>query len=188
MVKGGPSKSSSAERQDGRPSRTSLGSADGLGVQPPPGVPQTFLEPVDDPLGDVVGRYARTHGPFTSKDASTSLNLPLGVVETALANLERLGRVAEGAFRPGGEGREWVDNSVLRRLKRRSLAVLRNEIEPVEPSALARFGVAWQGVTPSPPRGKNALSDPHSQTHRGRRPCLSPRTRCAGIESRRGRQ
>ena len=132
---------------------------DGLGVQPPPGVPHTFLEPVEDPLGDVVGRYARTHGPFTSKEASTSLNLPTGVVETALENLERAGRVAEGAFRPGGEGREWVDNSVLRRLKRRSLAVLRDEIEPVETSALARFGLAWQGVTTDPPRGRNALSD-----------------------------
>ena len=48
---------------------------------------------------------------------------------------------------------------MLRRLKRRSLAVLRNEIEPVEPSALARFGLAWQGVTSDPPRGSNALAD-----------------------------
>ena len=132
---------------------------DGLGVQPPPGVPHTFLEPVEDPLGDVVGRYARTHGPFTSKEASTALNLPSGVVEAALEKLERADRVAEGAFRPGGAGPEWVDSSVLRRLKRRSLAVLRNEIEPVEASALARFGLAWQGVTADPPRGRSALSD-----------------------------
>ncbi|MEE8405866.1 MAG: DEAD/DEAH box helicase [Acidimicrobiia bacterium] len=132
---------------------------DGLGVQPPPGVPQTFLEPVEDPLGDVVGRYARTHGPFTSKEASTALNLPSGIVEAALEKLERTDRIAEGAFRPGGEGREWVDSSVLRRLKRRSLAVLRNEIEPVEASALAQFGLAWQGVTADPPRGRSALSD-----------------------------
>ncbi len=132
---------------------------DGLGVQPPPGVPQTLLEPVEDPLGDVVGRYARTHGPFTSKEASRALNLPRGVVEVALESLERAGRVAEGAFRPGGEGREWVDSSVLRRLKRRSLAVLRDEIEPVEASALTRFGLAWQGVTADPPRGRSALSD-----------------------------
>lgn len=132
---------------------------DGLGVQPPPGVPQTFLEPVEDPLGDVVGRYARTHGPFTSIEAAAALSLPNGVVETALEKLERSGRVDKGAFRPGGQGREWVDNSVLRRLKRRSLAVLRNEIEPVEPSALARFGLAWQGVTSDPPRGSDALAD-----------------------------
>jgi ATP-dependent Lhr-like helicase len=132
---------------------------DGLGVQPPPGVPHTFLEPVDDPLGDVVGRYARTHGPFVAIEAAAALNLPVGVVETALARLASATRVVEGAFRPGGEGREWVDQSVLKRLKRRSLAALRSEIEPVEPSALARFEVLWQGVSNDPPRGKNALAD-----------------------------
>jgi ATP-dependent helicase Lhr and Lhr-like helicase len=132
---------------------------DGLGVQPPAGVPHAFLEPVEDPLGDVVGRYARTHGPFLSTEAAAALGLPLGVVETALARLAQRGRVTQGAFRPGGEGREWVDDGVLKRLKRRSLAVLRSEIEPVEARALARFEVAWQCVSADPPRGRNALAD-----------------------------
>jgi len=132
---------------------------DGLGVQPPPGVPHTFLEPVKDPLGDVVGRYARTHGPFVAVEAATALGLPVGVVETALDRLEQYGRLVQGAFRPGGEGREWVDEGVLKRLKRRSLAVLRSEIEPVEIRALASFEVVWQGISSPPPRGKNALSD-----------------------------
>lgn len=132
---------------------------DGLGVQPPQGVPRVFLEPVDDPVGDVVGRYARTHGPFTSSEASAALGLPPGVVKTALASLESSGRVIEGAFRPGGDGREWIDQNVLRRLKRRSLAALRREIEPVEPSALARFQIGWQGITPEPPRGRIALGE-----------------------------
>jgi len=132
---------------------------DGLGVQPPSGVPHTFLEPVNDPLGDVVGRYARTHGPFVAGEAATALGLPVGVVETALDRLEQYGRLVHGAFRPGGEGREWVDEGVLKRLKRRSLAVLRSEIEPVEIRALASFEVAWQGISSAPPRGKNALSD-----------------------------
>ncbi len=132
---------------------------DGLGVQPPPGVPHAFLEPVDDPLGDVVGRYARTHGPFAADEAARALGLPTGVVETALARLQASGRVIEGAYRPAGEGREWIDDTVLRRLKRRSLAVLRSEIEPVEPEALARFELQWQGVSVDPPRGRNALAD-----------------------------
>jgi ATP-dependent helicase Lhr and Lhr-like helicase len=132
---------------------------DGLGVQPPVGVPHTFLEPVEDPLGDVVGRYARTHGPFSSAEAASSLGLPVGVVETALGRLEQTSRVVQGAFRPAGQGREWVDDGVLKRLKRRSLALLRSEIEPVETTALARFEVAWQGVSPDPPRGRNALTD-----------------------------
>ena len=132
---------------------------DGLGVQPPQGVPHVFLEPVDDPLGDVVGRYARTHGPFVATEAASALGLPVGVVETALSRLESVGRVIQGAFRPGGEGREWVDDGVLKRLKRRSLAVLRSEIEPVEPAALARFETVWQGVGPEPPRGRAAMAD-----------------------------
>jgi ATP-dependent Lhr-like helicase len=132
---------------------------DGLGVQPPAGVPHVFLEPVADPLGDVMGRYARTHGPFVADEAARALGLPVGVVETALTRLEQAGRVTQGAFRPGGQGREWVDETVLKRLKRRSLAVLRAEIEPVEPAALARFEVAWQGVGNTPPRGRSAMAD-----------------------------
>jgi ATP-dependent helicase Lhr and Lhr-like helicase len=132
---------------------------DGLGIQPPPGVPHTFLDPVEDPLGDVIGRYARTHGPFLASEAAASLGLPVGVVETALRRLEQWGRVVQGAFRADGQGREWVDDGVLKRLKRRSLARLRSEIEPVEASALARFEIAWQGVSPEPPRGRNALTE-----------------------------
>ena len=132
---------------------------DALGVQPPQGVPHTFLTPVDDPLGDVVGRYARTHGPFSISDASHALGLPAAVVENVLNDLESNGRVVQGAFRPGGEGREWIDANVLKRLKRRSLAVLRQEIEPVDQSALARFSIGWHGVRVDPPGGRGALAD-----------------------------
>jgi len=132
---------------------------DALGVQPPPGVPHVFLEPVEDPLGDVIGRYARTHGPFTVSEAADALAIPGAIVETVLGQLEAKGRVDVGAFRPGGQGREWIDREVLRRLKRRSLAVLRKEIEPVGPASLAAFSVAWQGVRDDPPRGQTALSD-----------------------------
>ena len=119
---------------------------DALGVTPPRGVPLPFLEQVEDPLGDVVGRYARTHAPFGADTAATALGLPVGVVTEVLRRLEGLGRVASGAYRPGGEGREWVDLEVLRRLRRRSLAVLRKEVEAVDGSALGRFLPAWHGV------------------------------------------
>jgi ATP-dependent Lhr-like helicase len=132
---------------------------DALGVQPPPGVPHVFLEPVEDPLADVIGRYARTHGPFTVVEAADALAIPTGIVETVLHQLETKGRVDVGAFRPGGQGREWIDREVLRRLKRRSLAVLRREIEPVTPASLAAFTVTWQGVRDEPPRGDHALSE-----------------------------
>ncbi|MFO7548563.1 MAG: hypothetical protein R6X29_06805 [Acidimicrobiia bacterium] len=132
---------------------------DGCGVQPPRGVPQVFLEPVEDPLGDVVGRHARTHGPFTVPEAAEALALPAGAVLTALVRLESQGRVVAGAFRPGGDQREWVDAEVLRRLKRRSLAVLRAEIEPAEPAALARFLPAWHHAGNGPLRGATAIGE-----------------------------
>jgi ATP-dependent Lhr-like helicase len=132
---------------------------DALGIPPPPGVPHVFLEPVADPLGDVIGRYARTHGPFTAIDAADALAMPSAIVETILERLEASGRVDVGAFRPGGQGREWVDREVLRRLKRRSLSVLRREIEPVGPASLAAFSVAWQGVREDPPSGQTSLTD-----------------------------
>jgi ATP-dependent Lhr-like helicase len=114
---------------------------------------------VADPLGDVVGRYARTHGPFTAGDVAESLSIPSAIVETVLERLEASGRVDVGAFRPGGQGREWVDREVLRRLKRRSLSVLRREIEPVGPASMAAFSVAWQGVREDPPASQSALTD-----------------------------
>jgi ATP-dependent Lhr-like helicase len=80
-------------------------------------------------------------------------------VETILERLEASGRVDVGAFRPGGQGREWVDRDVLRRLKRRSLSVLRREIEPVGPASLAAFSVVWQGVREDPTSSQTALTD-----------------------------
>jgi ATP-dependent Lhr-like helicase len=125
---------------------------DALGTAMPLGVPKAFLEPVADPVGDLVGRWARTHGPFLAEEPARRLGLGVAVVEQTLARLEVNGRVVLGEFRPGGSGREWLDAEVLRRLRRRSLAALRKEVEPVPREALARFMLAWQGVGPSGPR------------------------------------
>jgi ATP-dependent helicase Lhr and Lhr-like helicase len=125
---------------------------DALGVAMPPGVPKAFLEPVEDPVGDLVGRWARTHGPFLPDEPARRLGLGVAVVATTLARLEVAGRVVEGEFRPGGSGREWLDAEVLRRLRRRSLAALRKEVEPVGQDALARFVLAWQGIGAAGPR------------------------------------
>jgi ATP-dependent helicase Lhr and Lhr-like helicase len=119
---------------------------DGLGVPPPPGVPDAFLAPVEEPLVDLVSRYARTHGPFTVAQVGARLGLPADAVRMALERLARDGRVSAGEFRPGGVETEWCDADVLRRVRRRSLAVLRREVEPVDPAALARFLPGWQGV------------------------------------------
>ena len=119
---------------------------DALGVALPVGVPEVFTEPVRDPLGDLVSRYARTHGPFHPLDLAARLGLGVAVVEGALARLSATGRVVRGEFRPGGTGLEWCDAEVLRSLRRRSLAKLRKEVEPVPVEALARFLPQWQGI------------------------------------------
>nr|WP_324288050.1 DEAD/DEAH box helicase [Agrococcus sp. SL85] len=129
---------------------------DALGVPPPAGVPSAYLDAVDDPIGDVVSRDARTHGPFTVEEASARLALPVAVVRTALRALERQGRVLAGAYRPGGSGEEWIDAQVLSRLKRRSLQALRSDVEPVDHAVLADHLLAHQHVT-RPLRGTDGV-------------------------------
>ncbi|GAA1927802.1 ATP-dependent helicase [Nocardioides lentus] len=119
---------------------------DGLGVPVPPGTPSAFTDPVEDPIGDLVSRYARSHGPFTADEVAARLGLGTAVVRQALQRLGASGRVVDGEFRPAGSGTEWCDAEVLRRLRRRSLARLREEVEPVDPEALARFTTVWQHV------------------------------------------
>ena len=119
---------------------------DGLGVPVPPGTPDAFVEPVEDPLADLVSRFARTHGPFTTEQVAARLGLGAAVVRHTLQRLGAHGRVLDGEFRPSGSGSEWCDAEVLRKLRRRSLARLRKEVEPVEPAALSRFLSAWQHV------------------------------------------
>ncbi|PNI08610.1 ATP-dependent helicase [Arthrobacter sp. AFG7.2] len=171
---------------------------DAIGVPLPMGVPLAFIEPVADPLSDLVSRYARTHGPFTAAEAAARLGLGVAVVGTALKRLAADGRVVEGEFRPhsappepapdsrdDGEAApagdleqgaqpaddvpspnlppqvavsEWCDAEVLRKLRRRSLAALRAEVEPVDAAAYGRFLPAWQHVrTPGGGRGQPAL-------------------------------
>ncbi|MCU1604381.1 MAG: putative ATP-dependent helicase lhr, partial [Modestobacter sp.] len=119
---------------------------DALGTALPVGVPEAFTEPVADPLGDLVGRYARTHGPFVPGEVATRLGLGVAVVTATVQRLVGTGRLVTGEFRPGGIGQEWCDAEVLRSIRRRSLAKLRQEVEPVPIGTLARFTPSWQSV------------------------------------------
>jgi ATP-dependent Lhr-like helicase len=131
---------------------------DALGSPLPPGLPESLLEPVRDPAGDLALRFARSHGPFTARMFADRYGLGVAVSESLLARLVEHGRLIEGEFRPGGTDREWVDSEVLRRLRSRSLARLRQQIEPVERDALGRFLVSWHGIG-SARRGADALLD-----------------------------
>ncbi|MGA9101020.1 ATP-dependent helicase [Aeromicrobium sp.] len=119
---------------------------DSLGSALPLGVAEAHLASVDDPLGDLLSRYARTHGPFTTSEAAARFGLGTAVVADVLRRLSRDGRLTEGEFRPQATGSEWVEPGVLRRIRSRSLAAARKQVEPVEPAALARFLPSWQGV------------------------------------------
>jgi len=134
---------------------------DALGVALPPGLPEAFRRPPADPLGDLLLRYARTHGPFPASAPVKRLGLPLASVEAALHRLAATdARLVEGAFLRGRNDREWCDPEVLRTIRRRSLARLRKEVEPVEPAVLTRFLTRWQQVLPAERRtGPDAVLD-----------------------------
>ena len=131
---------------------------DAAGAALPVGLPASCTEPVDDPLGDLCVRYARTHGPFLVRDVARWLGVGEQPVTARLASLVAGGRLLRGEFRPGGADREYCDAEVLRRIRRRCLAALRQEVEPVPTEALARFLPAWQGVG-GRRRGVDALAD-----------------------------
>ena len=119
---------------------------DALGVALPVGVPEAFTEPVADPLGDLLARYARTHGPFPARRGGRRFGSGVAVVTGVLDRMAGAGRLVRGELRPGGTHTEYCDSEVLRRLRRASLARLRAEVEPVEPAALGRFLPSWHGV------------------------------------------
>jgi ATP-dependent Lhr-like helicase len=129
---------------------------DALGCALPLGLPSAFTDPVDHPLDDLVGRYARTHGPFVVRQLVERYQIGLERATGVLDRLAASGRIVDGEFRPRGIEREWCDVEVLRQLRRRSLALLRKEIEPVEQRAYARFLASWQGIPPTQ-RGQHAL-------------------------------
>ena len=112
-----------------------------LGVVSPPGLPDAFLEAVDDPLGDLIMRYARTRGPFTVAALASHYGLGVSIAQEVLGRLHRENKVVSGEFLPGGDGLEWCEVGVLRRIKRTSLARLRAEVQSVSHPAFARFAL-----------------------------------------------
>ena len=123
---------------------------DALGVPPPAGLPESFLEPADDAMAQITRRYARTHGPFPTGQLAKRYGVdPL----PALREAERGGELVRGELLPGGTEREWCDPEVLRRLRRASLAHLRREVEAADRRELARFEASWQNVDAHRPGG-----------------------------------
>ncbi len=131
---------------------------DALGVPLPVGLPESLVAPAPNAAQDLARRFARTRGPFTTLDFSERYALGRSTAESILKALSASGRLLEGEFRPGGTGREWCDPDVLQSVRRRSLARLRKEVEPVEPAVFGRLLTSWQGVS-RPRLGLDALLD-----------------------------
>ncbi|MGB0112749.1 MAG: DEAD/DEAH box helicase [Ilumatobacteraceae bacterium] len=129
---------------------------DAFGCSLPLGLPMAFTDPVARPLEELVGRYARTHGPFLTAEVARRFGAAPERIAGALAALEGEERLVVGEFRPDGVAREFCDVDVLRQLRRRSLAALRREVEPVEQDAFARFLAAWHDIGAAR-RGTEAL-------------------------------
>jgi ATP-dependent Lhr-like helicase len=131
---------------------------DALGVPLPPGLAEIWLRASGEPLLELLRRFARTHAPFTVTEVSARFGLDNRVTEPVLIALHAQGRLLEGEFRPDGHHREWCDQDVLRMIRRRTLARLRREVEPVDQRVFARLVTRWQGVV-TPRRGLDALLD-----------------------------
>ena len=120
---------------------------DALGVPLPHGLPESLLQPAPNAPLDVARRYARTHGPFTTEELAGRYGLGRATAQTLLKQLSASGRLLEGEFRPGGSGREWCDPDILQSVRRRSLAKLRRQVEPVDPAVFVRLLTSWQGLS-----------------------------------------
>jgi len=131
---------------------------DALGVATPQGVPEVFLKRTEGAIEGLLRRYARTHGPFLAKDPAKRWAIPESLVRETLEEMDAERALVHGDFRPGGTEREWCDPEVLQQIKRRSLARLRREVEPVGHAAYSRFLQRWHGIG-APMRGQERLRD-----------------------------
>ena len=120
---------------------------DGVGAVLAAGLPDALLEPAPDALIQLVRRWARTHGPFDVDRPAVRFGVSRAEMSATLDVLVGDGRLLKGGFRPGGAGgHEFCDAEVLRVARRRCLAALRKEVEPVDAAALAGFLPAWHGA------------------------------------------
>ena len=130
-----------------------------LGTPLPPGLAEVFLESSSDPLcGNHSPLRPHARSIHHRRNRGALRSQPAGRSKRCCALCIGSGKLLEGEFRPGGTHREWCDPEVLQQIRRKSLARLRREIEPVEQRTFVRFATRWQGVT-VPRRGLDALLD-----------------------------
>ena len=129
----------------------------------------------------LVLRYARGRGPFTTREANDAVRRRRRAV---LRELEREEKLVRGELRPGGTEREWCEPDVLRRLRRASLAALRREVEPAEQAALGALPAGLARDRPARDAARGAR--PAAGAARCRCRSGSPRC-CRGASAATGR-
>ncbi len=153
---------------------------DALGTALPVGLPVAFTEVVDDPLTELVARHSRWRVGFTPEHLAARWGVGVAPVRQSAEKLRSAGRLAYGQLLPAqnrgllvarppeatsaedlaaeasADGPQYCHQEVLRLLRRRSLAALRAEVEPVAQRELARFVPAWQQLT-RPLRGLDGV-------------------------------
>ena len=157
---------------------------DALGLAIPPVCPSRSPIPCPNRSTISIARYARTHVPFVIDEAVARLGVTAERALASLSRLEAAGRVVHGEFRPGGQEREWCDAGVLRSLRRRSLAALRHEVEPVDADHVRSLPRRLARDRPGPPRHRRARRGDRA-TARCRDPGVGARARRAA-RARRG--
>ena len=120
---------------------------------------------------EILARLIALTGPITPREAQARYGWPEGWIELRFGEWERKGRLVRGTFRRELQQTEWCSRRLLEHARRRALALLRREIEPVELSAFAAFLQRWQHLDPRDrASGPGATASVLSQLHGIARP------------------
>jgi ATP-dependent Lhr-like helicase len=94
-------------------------------------------------------RLLMTHGPLTVDEIRARYDLPAGWLAATLAAWADERRIAHGRLRPDSSTDEWCDRQNLEQAHRRTLALLRREVQPVPLERYVDFLARWQHVHPA---------------------------------------
>ncbi|RLP12923.1 DEAD/DEAH box helicase [Propionibacterium australiense] len=126
---------------------------DALGVPVPAGIGAGEVREGPQALADLAVRWARRHAAVTAASFARRYGLSEATAARVMTRLSDDGTLVAGTvLEPGdgglgaltGEGPQYVHHNVLTVLKRRTLAGLRAQVEPVEQRQFARFLDSWQ--------------------------------------------
>ncbi|HEX6533255.1 MAG TPA: DEAD/DEAH box helicase [Gemmatimonadaceae bacterium] len=114
-------------------------------------LPAALATPVLEPRAarrEILARFLALAGPITVSEVRARYGWGARWIEARLTEWERTGRLVCARFRRGVTATEWCSRRIAERARRRALAALRRQIQPVELPAFASFLQHWQHVDP----------------------------------------